>query len=309
LPELIPTDGVFIDGDWVETKDQDPLGEVRLTQLADIGEGSWRNRSERFMTAEAAERLGCTYLMGGDILIARMPDPLGRACLFPGDERPCVTAVDVCIVRPRNSSVDPKWLMWWFNTPQVRAEVVARQAGTTRKRISRKNLAAISLRIPPLAEQRRIVAAIEEHLSRLDAAERWISAVPEKLKAVRRAALRQKVPANGYPTVQLKDVGDGSRHALAIGPFGSNLKVSDYQSEGVPLVFVRNIRAQQFGGRGARFVSEEKADELAAHRVRGGDVLVTKMGDPPGDTTVYPKSGPDAIITADCIKISVGPHF
>ena len=90
---------------------------------------------------------------------------------------------------------------------------------------------------------------------------------------------------------------------MAIGPFGSNLKVSDYRDEGVPLVFVRNIRARDFDGLSLRHVSDEKAASLAAHIVRKGDVLVTKMGDPPGDVAVYPKDQP-AVMTADCIKIT-----
>src|SRR4051794_9159637 len=84
LDELIGPAGVFTDGDWVESKDQDPSGGVRLTQLADVGEGDFRDRSDRWMTRERADALGCTFLQNGDVLIARMPDPLGRACLYPG---------------------------------------------------------------------------------------------------------------------------------------------------------------------------------------------------------------------------------
>ncbi len=76
-------------------------------------------------------------------------------------------------------------------------------------------------------------------------------------------------------------------YALSIGPFGSNLKVSDYRSNGVPLVFVRNIRSRSFGGPDTKFVSKDKAAELAAHRADPGDVLITKMGDPPGDAAIY----------------------
>lgn len=193
LPKLIGGDGVFSDGDWVETKDQDPRGDVRLTQLADIGDGAWRNRSQRYMTHEAADRLGCTFLRPGDVLVARMPDPLGRACVFPGDPRPCVTAVDVCVVRPGSSGVDVRWLMWWINTPQIRSEVLVRQAGTTRKRISRKNLAGIPLPVPPPAEQRRIVAAIEEHLSRLDAAIQGVKRAEQRIAQLRAATLAEVV--------------------------------------------------------------------------------------------------------------------
>src|SRR5207237_2928811 len=92
-------DGIFIDGDWIESKDQDPSGEVRLIQLADVGDGVFRNRSSRVLTMEKAKELRCTFLQPGDVLVARMPDPLGRACIFPGVGRPAVTAVDVCILR------------------------------------------------------------------------------------------------------------------------------------------------------------------------------------------------------------------
>jgi type I restriction enzyme S subunit len=81
---------------------------------------------------------------------------------------------------------------------------------------------------------------------------------------------------------------------------------SDYTDEGVPLVFVRDIRSESFGGPETRFVTPDKADELASHTVRPGDLLITKMGDPPGDTAIYPEGRPPAIITADCIKLT--PH-
>lgn len=214
LPDLVGVHGIFSDGDWVETKDQDATGDVRLTQLADIGEGLWRNRSQRYMTTKAADRLGCTYLTSGDVLIARMPDPLGRACLFPGDPRPCVTAVDVCIVRPGRSSVDRRWLMWWLNTPQMRVEVLARQAGTTRKRISRKNLAAIMMPIPPLAEQRRIVAAIEQQLSRLDAADQTMERGARQISRLQKSVLVSIIPDELPAHWKLRQVVDVGRVQL-----------------------------------------------------------------------------------------------
>jgi len=93
ISDLISRDGVFVDGDWVESKDQDPLGDVRLIQLADIGDGRYRNKSDRFLTYQKAIELGCTFLKKGDVLVARMPDPLGRSCIFPGDSKKAVTAL------------------------------------------------------------------------------------------------------------------------------------------------------------------------------------------------------------------------
>ncbi|MEO1807267.1 MAG: restriction endonuclease subunit S [Bacteroidota bacterium] len=91
------------------------------------------------------------------------------------------------------------------------------------------------------------------------------------------------------------------KYSIGIGPFGSNLKVSDYTDEGVPLVFVRNITRNSFD-RNLKFISQEKFLDLIPHSVHPGDILVTKMGDPPGDVTIYPNGKPIGIITSDCLK-------
>lgn len=140
LSEALSSASIFTDGDWVESKDQDPNGEVRLTQLADIGDGHWLDKSARFLTKAKAAELRCTYLQPGDVLIARMPDPLGRACIFPGDEMSCVTVVDVCIVRPDLARHTPEWLMACINSDEVRRQIDRLATGTTRSRVSRGNL-------------------------------------------------------------------------------------------------------------------------------------------------------------------------
>ena len=193
LKEVVPPGGVFSDGDWVESKDQDPEGEVRLIQLADIGDGRFLDKSDRYLTREKAGELNCTMLEEGDLLVARMPDPLGRACLFPGSTRPCCTVVDVCIVRTAENNVDHRWLMHAVNSPQFRAAVSGLKSGTTRERISRKNLARIEFPVPPLPEQRRIVAKIEELFSNLDAGMADLQAAGQQLERYRLSVLQAAV--------------------------------------------------------------------------------------------------------------------
>ncbi len=79
--------------------------------------------------------------------------------------------------------------MWSLNSPSVREQISSYQSGTTRKRISRKNLGKIRLQVPPLAEQRRIVEALEDHLSRLDAAVDYLAAAHSKNDALWQSAL------------------------------------------------------------------------------------------------------------------------
>ena len=169
LGELIPPNGVFTDGDWVESKDQDPCGEVRLIQLADVADSRFVDKSSRFLTRAKANELNCTFLKEGDLLVARMPDPLGRCCIFPldGEER-FVTVVDVCAIRLGSAEIDPRYLMRALNSPLVRDRVTALQSGSTRKRISRRNLATVSIPIPPLNEQNRIVERIDILFDEID---------------------------------------------------------------------------------------------------------------------------------------------
>ncbi len=189
--ELIPAGGVFIDGDWVETKDQDPNGEVRLIQLADVGDGFFVDKSNRHLTKKKADELGCTFLKNGDLLVARMPDPLGRCCIFPfSRDGRYVTVVDVCVIRLSDASVNPKYLAYLINSPQIRAQIADYQSGSTRKRISRGNLAKIRLPIAPLGEQHRIVVKIEELFSELDKGVETLTTAREQLKAYRQSLLR-----------------------------------------------------------------------------------------------------------------------
>nr|WP_279342495.1 restriction endonuclease subunit S [Geotalea sp. SG265] len=193
IPQLVGKDGVFVDGDWVESKDQDPDGEVRLIQLADIGDGQYRNKSQRFLTLRKAKELGCTFLKEGDVLIARMPGPLGRACIFPGDAKDAVTVVDVAIARPGKDEFDTKWLMHFVNAPAFRKAVASMEAGSTRKRISRKNLGKILLPLPPLPQQRPIAAEIDMQFSRLDEAATALKRIQANLKRYKAAVLKTAV--------------------------------------------------------------------------------------------------------------------
>jgi restriction endonuclease S subunit len=152
-------DSLFGDGDWVESKDQDPAGTNRLLQLADIGDGMFLNKSNRWINDEQFKRLSCTKLQHNDLLIARMPDPISRACLLPEDLPISATVVDVAIVRTGDDELQ-KMLVLIINERKFRAAATSLLTGTTRQRISRSNLAKIEFWLPPLPEQIRIVDLI-----------------------------------------------------------------------------------------------------------------------------------------------------
>lgn len=316
ISDLVGKDGVFVDGDWVESKDQDPDGDVRLIQLADIGDGEYRNKSERFLTYEKAIQLGCTFLKKGDVLIARMPDPLGRACIFPGDKKKAVTVVDVAIVRPAEDAFDARWIMYFVNAPAFRSAVASMQSGSTRKRISRGNLSKIVLPVPPLDQQKRIVAEIEKQFSRLDMAVANLKRVKVNLKRYK-ASVLQSVTSGRLTTEQgrtenttnwrwltIVELASPQPRSIQSGPFGSNLRHSEFQATGKLVIGIDNVRDGEFSFGANHRISDAKFQELAKYAARPGDVLITVMATI-GRVCVVPESIEPAIITKHVYRITV----
>ncbi|MGV6827322.1 MAG: restriction endonuclease subunit S [bacterium] len=281
LPKVVDENGLFTDGDWVESKDQDPSGDVRLIQLADIGVGEYRDRSSRFLTYDKAKELNCSFLRPNDILFARMPDPIGRACLFPGDEKQSVTVVDVAIIRPASKLVNVNWLVYQINSPQFYASVVALQKGATRKRISRKNLATIQFPLPPLNEQKCIVARLDALFTRIDAAINHLQETLELSKALFASVLGQAFNPLGetgeeyeLPEVwkwdhlgQVLDVRDGTHDS------------PKYQQTGYPLVTSKNLTVAGLDLKNVKFISEEDFQQISKRSgVDKGDILFAMIG-------------------------------
>ena len=123
------------DGDWIESKDQSESG-FRLIQLADIGEGEFINKSKKFISEDTFKKLHCFEVLPNDILLARMPDPIGRSCIMPHMNERCITAVDVCIIRVDESNFNTEYINYMINTTKFHKMVIEQSSGTTRQRIS-----------------------------------------------------------------------------------------------------------------------------------------------------------------------------
>ena len=229
--------GMIADGDWVESKDQDSNGEVRLTQLADVGDGEFRSRSDRWMNDEQASRLNVNYLRPGDLLMARMPDPLGRTCMVPENIGRAVTVVDVAIIRITRKDVNPKFVMWLLNSPGIRQQIEMLASGTTRRRITRKNLGTINLPMPSFEEQNKIVELLEDHLSRLDAA----------LADVKQAKIRAAQFRNVYIDNFLERAKGVKTTLGSVSKFNSGFayKSSVWQDYGIPVVKIMNVKHRE----------------------------------------------------------------
>ena len=152
---------VLTDGNWIESKDQSPDG-IRLIQTGNIGNGVFKDKGDkaRYISEETFERLSCTEIFEGDVLVSRLPEPIGRSCILPKLEQRTVTAVDCSILRFKKDLLN-KFFVYFTLSPAYDRALKNYITGSSRKRISRSNLGLIKVPVPPIEEQQRIVDELD----------------------------------------------------------------------------------------------------------------------------------------------------
>lgn len=160
--ELATLCDVFIDGDWIETKDQSNEG-IRLVQTGNVGQGYFKDKDDksRYISDETFKRLNCTEIKAGDILVSRLPDPIGRACIVPDNIGKAITAVDCSIIR-LNAHILPEFFIVYTQTVLYTVQINKVVTGTTRLRISRNNLGKILVPVPDMASQSKFSEIVHQ---------------------------------------------------------------------------------------------------------------------------------------------------
>ncbi len=174
---------LFTDGDWIETKDQSKNG-IRLIQTGNIGNGECLDKPEkaRFIDEETFNKLNCTEVFPNDILISRLPEPVGRACLVPKLDTRMIAAVDCTIVRVDRTKILPHYLLYLTISNEYYNEINQYLTGSSRKRISRKNLGKVKIPLPPLEVQKEIVAELDSYQKIIDGARQVVENWKPRIK-------------------------------------------------------------------------------------------------------------------------------
>jgi type I restriction enzyme S subunit len=89
------------------------------------------------------------------------------------------------------------------------------------------------------------------------------------------------------------------------GPFGSNLKVSDYTLNGVQIVQLQNIGDGIFIDDSQIYTSEEKANELLSCNIYPNEIIISKMGDPVARACFIPNKAKRYLMASDGIRLVV----
>ncbi len=202
------------------------------------------------------------------------------------------------------SKTNNKFLCYYLNSFNFKGFV----SGTTRLKLTQADMKRIPVPVPPLSEQERIVAKIEELFSQLDAGVETLKKIKAQLAIYRQAVLKEAF--EGIETfIPLEKI----TIRIFDGPFGTNLKTADYTDSGVRVVRLENLKNAWFDDTKKSFVTLEKYESIKAHTVFPSDLIMsTFISDSIKICQLPPYIG-YAVNKADCVgirlKAEVIPHF
>ncbi len=195
----------FTDGDWINSEFITDDG-IRLVQTGNIGVGKFVNKGFRYITDETFEEKGCTEVFPGNVLISRLAEPAGRACLAPEIGERMITSVDVTILKP-SDRFHNKYIVYLLSAKPYLNYVARTSQGGTRDRISKSSLGGINIPVPSYKEQKTITKFLDRETSKIgrliEKKEKLINLLEEK----RTTLITEKVTKGLNSSKEMKESG------------------------------------------------------------------------------------------------------
>lgn len=235
-------------------------GDIPWAVIADLNDGVVTSTAKT-ITDDGLNASAAKWVPPGAVLVAMYGSigKLGTAGI------PMTTNQAIAFAVP-GPDLDGKFLFYYLMSQ--RPQLDAQGKGATQRNISQTILKPWAIPLPFLAEQRRIVEILEDHLSRLDAANTGLRAAQVRVAAMRRSALDQLF---------------GLRHpAATVGEFVSNISAGkSFGTANAPatpdqwgIIRVSAMTWGEFDPSQNKAVDEDNVDPR--FEIRPGDLLVSR---------------------------------
>ena len=195
-----------------------------------------------------------------------------RAPVGPTNLAPCKVCIGRGLTAIRPSEVLlTRYVLLFFR--YFEAQLASKGTGTTFKAITQDVVKNLEIPIPPLPEQERIVARIEELFSQLDAGVETLKKTKAKLAVYRQAVLKEAF-SDCDDSVTMGSV------ATMIDPQPSHRTPPEFEN-GIPYIGIGDI---DYNGKTIRFKNARKVnpsvyeDHLQRYTLRDGDFVMGKIG-------------------------------
>ena len=256
-------------------------------------------------------------LSEGDLLFARSSlkvEGTGKCSLVQRLEE--VTTFESHLIRARlnRSKADPRFFFYFFQSYIGRSTVlsIVKQVGAAG--LAGSQLQNLRVPHPPLAVQSRISDVLSNYDDLIENNRRRMVLLEESAQFLYQEwFVRHRFPGHECSNI-VRGIPKGWRRALLgefvtsqqvsvqTGPFGTQLKASEYTESGIPLINVRNIGYGNLRPEKLEFVPENVADRLSVHVLKTGDIVFGRKG--AVDRHLFISPAEDGWIQgSDCIRI------
>lgn len=218
---------------------------------------------------QKASELKRYLLRRGEVIMGRRGE-MGRCALVLEEHEGMICGTGSMKIIPSHDELVPEYLVHILRTPKARKELEKAASGVTMLNLNAKALAGLEIPLPPLAEQKRIAAIMDQ----AEALLRLRSLALGKLNKLI-PALYHEVPLSESREVSLAEVCDFEN-----GDRGKNYPgKSSLLSEGIPFVSAADLDAQgELKSGGFSYISRERFDLLGNGKLNGGEFLFCLRG-------------------------------
>lgn len=254
-----------------------------------------------FISEKANALLSKSQVRTGDVLTVRTGYPGTSAVVPPGFSGS--NCIDILITRP-SKAVSPTFLSAWINSPIGKSQVLRNQGGLAQQHFNVSDLRNLVVALPPTkAEQEAIAEALSDADAFIESMEQLIA----KKRQIKKGTMQELLlPKGGWEPTSLGNIADpNQRWSFTGGPFGSNLKSSDYTTDGIRIIQLQNIGDGEFKDNYEVYTSTQKADELLSCNIYPGEIILSKMGDPVARACIIPPHKKRYLMCSDGIRLAI----
>ena len=164
---------------------------VPVFKIQNIKANRFVDKNINYISKEKADELVRHSFKKSDLILTKLGNPLGLCCKVPEKYEYGIIVADLIRFRPNYDVVNSSYLVYGINSNVVQNQFKLITKGTTRPRVNLTIVRDIQFPLPPLPEQRAIVAKIEQLFSDLDNGIANLKAAQAKLDIYRQAVLKQ----------------------------------------------------------------------------------------------------------------------
>lgn len=257
--------GIFV------RRPSDEPGGSRILRISAVRDGHVNLGDTRCVTGLGADQVEQFSIDPGDLLVTRYNGSrhlVGTSGIVPRHDGHVIHPDKLIRVVVDRNRVDPRFVNYQFQSPQVRAHLEPRIRTTAgQSGIAGADIRSVPIVLPPLDEQVRIVEFLEDQLSRLDAAASGLLKARRRIDLLERRALDSHF-AKGK-LVPLTDLVEGISAGKSFGTSNSPAVEDDWG-----IIKVSAMTWGRFNPNENKAVSGDRVDPR--FEIREGDLLVSR---------------------------------